>query len=368
MLVPAVLAVPGLLGLGRETALDTVSSFVAGIPLLHGALVLPIETARNIGDALLAGRIVMLGGAGIASATLLRTLGLAGTALIGGVLTECAAVSNGTTGWQALAGLLVCPLFVACVERAVRGLRPSVLRLAVAISLVASFGSATFVLAFGAAWAGGRIASGGTHRARACSRLAVAALLGALLASPLVFLRALRGELALGDLSDWLAFWPSGAAGRAGFASAGLTLLPCAGLACLAAVPAVRRGMVARVLLALPPIAVAVLAWLPSGGAVALEDLWPLCLTCVVVLCCVSLADQARREASAGWCVAVGSVLLSACVASAVLDRVPVTPAVVSATLLVAALTLAARTRGLWAAAPVLVSAGWGAVARIAHP
>ncbi len=363
LLAPLLSAAPELLGLGNRTALDMVASFVQAHPILRGALILPIETARDAGLALLAGHALLLGAGGLACASLLRTLELPRATLAGGLLFELASLAVGTTGWRPLLALIVCPAFFAALERSIRGRQPGIARLAMSIGLVCAFSptpAAGAIFGFGLAWLVVRLASVQEgYRWRTLNRVGFGALLGAVLASPIGAAELLSGAVRA-NLPWPSVLLPRGwhiDATRAGIAPAFGRLLPVIGLACLALVPladgAPMRGRALRILLA----ATAAL----TSAAVTPSAAIPLCLTCLVVLCAVLWSDRAaERRRGALPTAAVGLVVLAGLAACTVhLPR----PMIVANILgLAAGLALSRRTgRITFLSSPAIVAAAYTA-------
>ncbi len=365
LLAPLLPAAPALFGLGNRTALDMVASFVQAYPILRGALILPIETARDAGLAMLAGHALLLGAGGLACASLLRTLELPRATLAGGLLFECASLAVGATGWRPLLALIVCPAFFAALERCIRGRRSGIARLAMSIGVVDAFSqtpAAGVIFGFGFAWLVVRLTSVEEgSRWRTLSRIGLGAVLGAVLASPIGAAELLSG--AVPASLPWPdVLLPRGwhiRATETGIAPAAGRLLPVIGLACLALVPpaggAPMRGRALRILLAAATLTSAVT---PSAAI-------PLCLTCLVVLCGVLWSDVAaggRRgalpTAASGLVVLVGLAGLAA-VGTVHLPR----PMLVANILgLAAGLALSRRTgRIMVLSSPAIVAAAYTA-------
>ena len=363
---------PGLFGLfGRHrTILDRFAGFLAANHITTGLLVLPLATARDAGLLLVAAQILLAAAGGLALADLARALGLR-AALAAAVLYELAAPAIGIRDWSGLVVLFACPAFLATLERNIAAPRSASLRLAAAISVVATFCTdrvAFAVLAFGILWLLLRLLPPGPiRRTIVLRRIAVASLLALLLTWPLLVLDLpfrIVGALPFGGVTLDLPDLRSLASGLTGLkpavaASPIALLLPAIGLACLAAAPLVERtgrGGTLRLLLFAATIAAlaALIATVPQAG--------PPFLGGVALLCGIALSDAARQAVPVRLRVAVAIPLLAADFAIALGQPVSPWAAGLNALALVATLLLAGTG---WRAAslPPIASAAAIAVA-----
>ena len=361
LLAPLLPAAPGLLGLGNRTALDMVASFIQAHPMLRGALILPIETARDAGLALLAGHALLLGAGGLACASLLRTLELPRAALAGSLVFEFASLAVGTTGWRPLLALIVCPAFLAALERCIRGRRYGIARLAMSIGVVCAFSqtlAAVATLGLGLAWLVARLASvEAGSRWRTLNRVGLGVVFGAVLVSPIGAAELLSGtvpaSLSWPDLLPPHG-WHIGAT-EPGIAPAFGRLLPVIGLACLALVPPSggppMRGRVLRMLLAATAL---------TSAAVTPSAAIPLCLTCLVVLCGVLWCDLAAGGRKGALPTAASGLVVLAGLAAVGTVDLPRPVIVVNVLGLAAALVLSRRTtRIIVLSSPAIAAAAY---------
>ena len=340
------------------------AGFLAANHISTGLLVLPVETARDAGLALLLTRVLLAAGAGLALASLARALALPRAAtLAAAILYELAAPATGLTGWSALLVLLAVPAFLAALERNL-GPRSAVLRLATAISIVATVCTgpvATAVLVFGALWLAVRLfPPAPVRRTEFLRRVVLAALLAVLLTFPLLVLDLpfrLAGlvapfgnpSLGLPDLSILTA--PVAARSLAPL----ISLAPALGLAGLAVRPGA-RGRNLRLLLA--AATAAALAATIAGAAEALAVL----LGCLALLSAIAIADLARLDPAApGRRAAIAlALLLSGGAAFAAHPIAVVSAAIGAAGLLV---TLGCAVPSRWPAAVLACVAATAAIA-----
>ncbi len=350
--------------------LDRFAGFLAANHITTDLLILPVETARDAGFLLVAAQLLLAAAGGLALADLARALGLR-AALAAAILYELAAPAIGIRDWYGLVVLFACPAFLATLERNITAPGSASLRLAAAISVVATFCTgqvAIAVLTFGTLWLLVRLSRPGPiRRPIVLRRIAVASLLALLLTWPLLALdlpfRIVGATLPFGRLTIDLPDLRSLASGLTGLkpafaASPIASLLPALGLACLAAAPLVERaagrGRSLRLLLFAATIAAlaTLIAAMPQAGPPFLGGL--------ALLCGIALSDTTREAASARLRVAIAIPLLAADLAIALTQ--PISPWLAGLNALALLATLFLSGSG-WRAASLFPIASAAAIA-----
>ena len=362
--MPLIPAAPALFGIGPATPLATIANAIANItashPFLHGALVLPLDTARDAGDALLAGRTLLLGIAGLACASTLRTLGLDRGATGGAARYELTAAANGAGARTAIVPLILAPYFLTALERTHQGAGPSTIRLAVAVSLVASIDTpqaAAAIFMFGLAWSAIRLAAPAAKRRLATlGRLALGTILGVILSSPFLASHILPSGI---DVALPIPAWPFVTARSQEPAATVIQVLPTIGLACFAALQPRSRGRALLILLAVISLAIASFPLVIGINTLSGAGGRPLFLLCLTIH--AATARAAPPAVPPRGASIMAALLLCAAAIAAVTIQLPPALVVANALALAACLFLA-QTGRAWSAAPALLSAAWTAV------